>query len=65
VVLVTLICPKAIIGGASAAKAGQSALQKWIANIPAAALQASQKGVCVFWGVGAADRGGTRARINV
>jgi hypothetical protein len=44
-VLVTLICPKAVIGGATAAKAGQSALTKWLASVPAAALEANVPGV--------------------
>jgi hypothetical protein len=43
-VLVTLICPKAVIGGKAAAAAGQSALNKWLATIPAAALEANVKG---------------------
>lgn len=45
VVLVTLICPRAILGGAAPATAGQSALQRWLAKVPAAALEASTKGV--------------------
>jgi len=44
VVLVTLICPRAILGGAAPATAGQSALQRWLAKVPAAALEASTKG---------------------
>ena len=44
VVLVTLICPKAIIGGSAPVAAGQSALQRWLAKVPAAALEASVKG---------------------
>lgn len=44
VVLVTLICPKAVIGGKAAASAGQNALQKWLATVPAAALEANVPG---------------------
>lgn len=44
VVLVTLICPKAVIGGKATAAAGQGALQKWLATVPAAALEANVKG---------------------
>jgi hypothetical protein len=64
VVLVTLICPKAVIGGAAPAKAGQSALARWAANIPAAALEAGQKGA---WGgvrrAGAHGAGCVRWRV--
>eukprot|EP00879_Flechtneria_rotunda_P008260 GHRR01008653.1.p1 GENE.GHRR01008653.1~~GHRR01008653.1.p1 ORF type:complete len:418 (+),score=173.82 GHRR01008653.1:222-1475(+) len=44
VVLVTLMAPRAVIGGRASAKA-QSGLQRWLSTIPSAALEASQKGV--------------------
>jgi hypothetical protein len=51
VVLVTLICPKAVIGGKAPAAAGQSALAKWLATVPAAALEANVKGEAGWlWG---------------
>jgi hypothetical protein len=43
VVLVSLMAPRAVLGGKAAAL-GQSALQKWLAGIPSAALEASIKG---------------------
>jgi hypothetical protein len=43
VVLVSLMAPRAVLGGKAAAL-GQSALQKWLAGIPSAALEASVKG---------------------
>ncbi|KAF8059115.1 hypothetical protein HT031_005287 [Scenedesmus sp. PABB004] len=48
VVLVSLMAPRAVIGGAAAAAAGQSALQRWLAKVPSAALEASVKGVRVY-----------------
>jgi hypothetical protein len=43
VVLVSLMAPRAVLGGKAAAM-GASALQKWLAGIPSAALEASIKG---------------------
>lgn len=43
VVLVSLMAPRAVLGG-KAALLGQSALQKWLGGIPSAALEASVKG---------------------
>ncbi|KAF6253674.1 hypothetical protein COO60DRAFT_1545566 [Scenedesmus sp. NREL 46B-D3] len=44
VVLVSLMAPRAVLGGKAAAL-GQSAMQKWLAGIPSAAMEASIKGV--------------------
>lgn len=44
VVLVSLMAPVAVLGGRAALTAGQSGLQRWLAGIPSAALEASVKG---------------------
>lgn len=45
VVLVSLMAPVAVLGGrAAVAAASQSGLQRWLAGIPSAALEASVKG---------------------
>lgn len=44
VVLVSLMAPVAVLGGRAAVAAGQSGLQRWLAGIPSAALEASVRG---------------------